>query len=137
MSQLCYMAISVVFLSKGDRLFHCGTASKGQMYFLTSGTCFYRRKASKVGKRASTVQKKTWFCEGALWVNWLHQGTMRALVESEMEALDTQKFCEVTTQQPEVYELAEERALEFLAMLQKYGQLGRRVWDIPEDRQLV
>jgi len=136
MSQLCYTAITVIFLSKGDRLFHAGTAAKGHMFFLTNGTCFYKRKALKSSrKRVLKVEKRAWFCEGVLWVNWMHQGTMRALVESEMEALDGHKFCEVTTQQPEVFDLAKERAMEFLALVQKYVQLGRRVYDIPEDRQ--
>merc|ERR1712048_1530628 len=99
---LCFQAVSKFSISKGDPLFQFG-AECSEMLILMSGTLFYRRaKGVHEVMRFVTVEPNCSFCETVLWTPWVHRGTMKALIESDLVALSSQKFRDVTMSHPEV-----------------------------------
>jgi len=97
-----------------------------------SGTLYYRREKGVKGvARFSIVRAGTTLCEAVLWMPWLHRGTMRALIETELVELKSQKFREVTLAHPDIAWHAKKQALAFIEELQSDTGLYGCVWDIP------
>eukprot|EP00929_Paragymnodinium_shiwhaense_P034618 TRINITY_DN18809_c0_g1_i2.p1 TRINITY_DN18809_c0_g1~~TRINITY_DN18809_c0_g1_i2.p1 ORF type:complete len:781 (-),score=153.24 TRINITY_DN18809_c0_g1_i2:14-2356(-) len=132
MSQLCFSAVQDFSLSKGDELFTSGTRSNGKLMVLNNGTLFYHRARGKLKtRRVVMLQKGQYFCESVLWVPWVHQGVMKTLVESEIIALDAQRFMEVTVTYSIAYQTACEHARDHVQELQETLKKHGRVWDLP------
>jgi len=81
------------------------------------------------------VEAGQFFCEAILWVQaWLHRGTMRALVESELIAIDGERFREVTLSYPRALVLGCTYASEFMRTLEDGLDKHGFVWDLPDHR---
>mmetsp|Transcript_16451 Transcript_16451/g.47656 ORF Transcript_16451/g.47656 Transcript_16451/m.47656 type:complete len:820 (+) Transcript_16451:79-2538(+) len=133
MGHLCYKALCKVEMSRGDALFHVA-ADAQQMFFLTSGTLFYRRERGvKDVRRITVVEQGSFFCETVLWMPWVHRGTMKALIEAEIIAMDSAKFREVTRAHPTVARHARRYAVSYREELVKQIDRGRDMWDLPSD----
>lgn len=131
MSQLCFLGVNKYSISKGDNLFHIGAECKS-MFILTVGSLFYRReKGIKGVRRLSVLRAGNSFCEAVLWMPWVHRGTMRALIESDLVLLDSRQFREVTLAHPDVAWHAKEQAKSFLEDVQHECCIYGQVWDIP------
>uniref|UniRef100_A0A7S2QCX8 Cyclic nucleotide-binding domain-containing protein n=1 Tax=Zooxanthella nutricula TaxID=1333877 RepID=A0A7S2QCX8_9DINO len=131
MGHLCFTAVSKMSLSRGDILFNVGEDSN-TMFFLVSGTLFYRRvKGIKSAKRLTMVPEGTVFCEAALWVPWVHRGRMKAVIESDVVGIDSEKFREVTLAHPEVTWHACRYSRMFLDEMREEALKHSMVWDLP------
>merc|ERR1712039_59159 len=84
MAQVCHEAVSKIYLSKDDLLFCDGEVPRiPRMYFLISGILEYR-----LGAQRYQVFQGAWACEGCLWVPWVHYGSMVAMEDSILLAVD-------------------------------------------------
>jgi len=71
------------------------------------------------------------FCEAVLWMPWVHRGNMKALTESDIVAMDSKKFREVTLAHPTVLLHAHRYARFFRADLQDQLDKHKHAWDLP------
>lgn len=156
MRQLCYTGVTKQLYSKGDLLFENFSESH-EMFFLISGTLVYHRPkgvgwmpskpdndsqhcdiltdilTSRIVRRRRflIVHKESWFCEGSLWVHWVHPGTMVTMLESELLLLDSEKFRYVTSQHFDVFNDSRRYAQCFLQDLEAVREHGGCTWDLP------
>jgi len=129
-SQLCFTAVSKQFLSKGDIVFDA-SAEALYMYFLVSGSLFYKRmKMSSHVRRTIPIMQGMWFTESVLWVHWVHLGCVKATIESEILTIRSSAFRDVTLSFPTVAQFAQAAAMEHLKWLEENVARGV-VWDIP------
>lgn len=131
MNQLCFTAITTLSLSKSDALFHCYLEAE-HMFFLTTGTLYYRRASIlKCGQLTTNVERNGWCVEAVLWMPWNHHGTMRALTECDVMTLSSKQFRNVTVQYPHTLREAARYAQifleELLVAINSYGS----GWDLP------
>eukprot|EP00747_Dinoflagellata_sp_TGD_P103243 gnl/TRDRNA2_/TRDRNA2_168904_c0_seq1.p1 gnl/TRDRNA2_/TRDRNA2_168904_c0~~gnl/TRDRNA2_/TRDRNA2_168904_c0_seq1.p1 ORF type:complete len:376 (-),score=40.79 gnl/TRDRNA2_/TRDRNA2_168904_c0_seq1:89-1216(-) len=95
----CNSAMNALGLSRDDTLFSQFEKSvKPLMYFVLQGTLLYMQEGVT---RHVTVTAGMWISEPELWTsNWIHQGTLRALTECRLAALDARKFQELISTFP-------------------------------------
>jgi len=93
--------------------------------------CYQRPRGIKSARRRVRVEKGKHFCEAALWVAWVHHGTMQAFMESDLVALDAEKFVNITTAHPEVHTLSKQYAHQFAMELRKDLDTYGYIWDLP------
>jgi len=130
MNQLCFLAVQKYSISKGDRLFDFGVECH-DMLILTHGTLCYRRaKGIKSVRRTSSIPVGCSCCEAVLWVPWVTRGTMKAVIESDVVALSSAKFRQVTTSHPDALCNAHEYAQDFLYALKREARENLNVWDV-------
>merc|ERR1712032_1783947 len=72
------------------------------MFFLTNGQMFYIRRQLAGG---TLITPRMWACEMCLWVDWVHQGSIRAGTNCLLMTLDARRFQVVASefQQPSFY----------------------------------
>merc|ERR1719464_680053 len=129
MGQLCFSAISKCYLSKCDVLFDANTMAE-QMYFVVSGSVYYRKMKGLAGlKGIVRLTSDAWFCEPPLWVEWVHRGKMKAIIESELITVHAPAFREVTMGFPGNAMIARRAANEYKKWLEEHSDAGQ-VWDI-------
>merc|ERR1712129_618356 len=88
--KVCHTCVSVVSLSVGDVLFsEFEVPTQPRMFFMSSGLTKYQQEASK---DAVNVQRPKWLCEPVLWTTWTHCGTLQAVTESTLMAVDAEQF---------------------------------------------
>lgn len=134
MCDVCFYAVHKSSLSKGDVLFDLGVEAQS-MFFVASGALVYARprQANNVrdgARKTARVQKDMWSCEGVLWMPWFHRGSMLAMIESDVVALNSAAFRKVTLTHASVYVFARRCAEQFRKELQN---TTKAVWDVTED----
>jgi len=89
MSRVCHSALSVADLSTGDFIFHAyETPQQQRMYVLTSGMLKYTR----VQGEPEDLAIGDFISEAALWVPWMHRGTLTSHSNSHVVQVDTEEF---------------------------------------------
>jgi len=84
--KVCHTCVSVVSLSVGDVLFsEFEVPTQPRMFFMQSGLTKYQQEACD---EAVNVQRPQWLCEPVLWTTWTHYGTLQAVTESTLMAVD-------------------------------------------------
>eukprot|EP00931_Biecheleriopsis_adriatica_P049698 TRINITY_DN28753_c0_g1_i1.p1 TRINITY_DN28753_c0_g1~~TRINITY_DN28753_c0_g1_i1.p1 ORF type:complete len:995 (+),score=148.19 TRINITY_DN28753_c0_g1_i1:51-3035(+) len=97
---ICHTTIHQVSLSRGDMLFaEFEVPSQAKMYFIVSGLLSYSRGVMDMVK----VGPKQWVAEPALWTVWAHRGSLQARSESQLTALDAQRFVNIMTTYPTLH----------------------------------
>jgi len=92
MKRVCHVCTTTLMLDSGEVLFHRGEdPAEARMYFVLSGTFEYE---DKYGENHTVVEKQ-WLSEPALWTNWRHRGTLTALCDSKMAAVNSEQFQQV------------------------------------------
>mmetsp|Transcript_1421 Transcript_1421/g.3294 ORF Transcript_1421/g.3294 Transcript_1421/m.3294 type:complete len:767 (-) Transcript_1421:227-2527(-) len=148
-NQICFKAVEKMNLSRSDVLFqlHGGSHS---MFFLTSGSTYYQRPknspaweahqrrarklaANPLFNRVLTLSKDSYFCEHSLWLPWTHRGTMGALTDSELLALDSAKFRQITTEYKDIFQSSKAYALQFVHDLEEFSDTHGCAWDLPKE----
>jgi len=88
--KVCHTCVTVVSLSVGDVLFSDGEVPiQPRMFFMKSGLTKYQQEACK---EVENVQRLQWLCEPVLWTQWTHCGTLQAVTESTLMAVDADQF---------------------------------------------
>jgi len=95
MQKLCCVAVKRKCFSRGDVLFGAGQKAS-EMIFPLDGHLIYTPK--REGYAQVAVTKGHWCCEAVLWCSWVHHGSLRAKIETEVIAMDASKFREVVTE---------------------------------------
>jgi len=95
MQKLCCHALREIILSEGDELFVAGQIAHA-MYFVVNGELNYAMKhfPNQKDVDSNVVTQKHFFVEAVLWTPWVHQGRMKALMESDLLAIDSKQFAE-------------------------------------------
>lgn len=148
-NQICFKAVDKMNLSRSDVLFQvngeCHT-----MFFLTSGSLYYQRpkdspaweanqrRSRKIANiplftRVLTLSKDSYFCEHPLWLPWYHRGTMGALTDSELLALDSLKFRQISTEYKDIFQIAKAYAQQMVQDLQDFSDVHGCAWDLPKE----
>merc|ERR1711862_475293 len=84
------------------------------MNFVSHGVSVYRcLLQGEFYRRKVRILRCHWCCEGALWMEWIHPGDMKALMEVSIITLPSMKFFEMVTGHRDVFILAHERAIAF------------------------
>lgn len=87
--KVAHVAVEPFNISSGDVLFTENEEPQvPRMFFVLNGRLMYEQEWGKT----QVVDGGAWMCEGCLWTNWVHCGTLRALSESQMLCLDAKKF---------------------------------------------
>jgi len=145
-SEVCLNAIQSQLLSKQDVLFEPGSLGPC-MYFQTAGVLFYQRpdgtrwdasrpEQHEINRIAIRwVKEKQWFCEGSLWVKWVHAGKMSAWTESEVLSVESSKFRQIVTRAGSNNHCAA-RAKQWVADQASLVRGHGFVWDIPPEISL-
>eukprot|EP00928_Gymnodinium_smaydae_P098629 TRINITY_DN9212_c0_g1_i1.p1 TRINITY_DN9212_c0_g1~~TRINITY_DN9212_c0_g1_i1.p1 ORF type:complete len:879 (-),score=179.15 TRINITY_DN9212_c0_g1_i1:123-2759(-) len=115
MKQVCHYAVSVYSVQPDDVIFlDLETPRTPQMLFLQSGSLVY----SKPGSERSTLVPGFWLSEATLWTDeWVHCGTLRAVEDSRLIAINAAAFQEVVGSHPSQH--AHDYAEAFVEMLNK------------------
>jgi len=87
--------LSRLHLSADDVIFKVGTWAH-KMYFSKSGEIQYQRPTD--GGIGHMCEPNTWFCEAALWVQWMTRGTIKAHTFASVVGVDVSKFSEAVAQ---------------------------------------
>merc|ERR1719330_1509143 len=100
-------------------MFKCGRVSS-HMYFVVRGLVRYRLPKKRILEKSTFVplQHGAWLSEAVLWVQWVHQGTAMAFMDSEVAMLDARQFFQVVERFADAYALARERARELFAIME-------------------
>eukprot|EP00747_Dinoflagellata_sp_TGD_P105927 gnl/TRDRNA2_/TRDRNA2_169698_c0_seq2.p1 gnl/TRDRNA2_/TRDRNA2_169698_c0~~gnl/TRDRNA2_/TRDRNA2_169698_c0_seq2.p1 ORF type:complete len:341 (+),score=71.88 gnl/TRDRNA2_/TRDRNA2_169698_c0_seq2:172-1194(+) len=132
-SELCFRAVFMNAMAKGDYLFDF-SAEAHQMFIISRGILCYQRPSGlkvKGVKRSTHLAKDQWCCEPALWVPWVHRGTMFTMVASEIVEIDATKFMEVARAHKDVFNMTREYAKTFVTDLQHERDVVGFVFDVP------
>jgi len=97
MQKVCNVSLQQVVLSEGDVLFSLGETAHS-MYFVKSGEMRYTRLQDDHTWEREELTRAHWSCEAVLWTSWVHQGNMRANIDSELLAVNSLKLQEVCLQ---------------------------------------
>jgi len=148
-NQICFKAVEKMNLSRSDVLFQLHGESH-TMCFLTNGSTYYQRPkdspaweahqrrsrkvaASPLFNRVLTLSKDSYFCEHSLWLPWTHRGTMGALTDSELLALDSAKFRQITGEYKDIFQSAKAYAFQFVEYLEEFSDTHGCAWDLPKE----
>lgn len=87
--KVCHMAVHSSHVSRGDIIFSdLETPAWPRMFFIVSGKLHYKQ----VEEKPRVLQKDQWAAEAVLWTLWMHVGTLRAMGESDILAVEAEKF---------------------------------------------
>lgn len=88
MRMLCHSAIEESFLHLGEDLFALGEVGEN-MYLLSDGEMTYKREGFV--EEVVIRESGQWAAEAAIWLVWLHRGTFRARIPSEVLKVNAAK----------------------------------------------
>lgn len=92
MKKVCHKAMSQLLVSDGDILFMPGEVpSPPRMIIVCSGELSY----TYINGAIAYVQAGQWISEAVLWVQWTHQGMLKASKDCRLCILDGTKFCQI------------------------------------------
>lgn len=148
-NQICFKAVDKMNLSRSDVLFQANGECKA-MFFLTSGSLYYQRpkdtppweanqrRSRRIASiplfsRVLTLSKDSYFCEHPLWLPWYHRGTMGALTDSVLLALDSEKFRQITGEYKDIFQIARAYAHQMVQDLQDFSDAHGCAWDLPKE----
>lgn len=148
-NQICFKAVDKMNLSRSDVLFQANGECKA-MFFLTSGSLYYQRpkdtppweanqrRSRKIASiplfaRVLTLSKDSYFCEHPPWLPWYHRGTMGALTDSVLLALDSEKFRQITGEYKDIFQIAKAYAHQMVQDLQDFSDAHGCAWDLPKE----
>ena len=77
------------------------------------------QKSGAGARRIVLLERGGRLSEATLWLPWVHRGKADIAMDSEVAALCARRFCEVSLKFPDVRDLAQQRAEEFLLLVQK------------------
>lgn len=101
MRKICHTCIVPLSLSCGDVLFADHEApTHPRMYFVQKGDVEYKQECSLMPK---PVERSQWLCEAVLWTSWTHRGTLRAISEVRMLALNAEDFQNLFKASPDIH----------------------------------
>lgn len=86
--------VTVEIVRASDDIFFAGVVAKAA-YMISCGAVAYTQEpmTSPVHEQTTvSVDKGSWLCECALWTEWLHVGSARALGECELLVIDAESF---------------------------------------------
>jgi CRP-like cAMP-binding protein len=106
--KVCHTTVASMQVSKSDTIFNVGEmpsfprmfiVDEGRLTYITSGAGG-RKTVSNSGGDASyhSVEKHNWVSEAPLWVTWAHRGTLKAVEDSYICALDAKEFQKIVGQ---------------------------------------
>jgi len=134
MNQICAAATKHQSFSKDDVLFSVDSKAE-HMMFLTEGLLLYKGHLKSSSVTQLQLVPGWWMCEGVLWVqSWVHQGSVCAVAETDIIALDEAKFYEITCRHPNVYELACDYAKTFVQGLDQARNEQGYFSDLPQEK---
>jgi len=110
MHRFCDKAVAMLSLMPEDQLFFPGDDGKGA-YCVAKGTLTYTQhpETSFVAVVAEEiVSAGDWFCEAALWCQWIHVGTMEATTQCQVVSVNHTALFQVLSGKPQVLELVTE-----------------------------
>lgn len=128
-SELFTVAFTHQHFAKCDVLFKYGSVAS-HMFFAVRGLIRYELPKTNAHQAAPSLllHRGDWLSEAVLWLPWVHRGSAKFGMDSEVAALCARKFSQVTSKFPDAYELSKHRAHEFLASL-KEGEDRKRLHD--------
>lgn len=89
--KVCNQCVYPQSLSVGDVLFSDLEApTNPRMFFIEKGTTQYKQESRAL--LIKFVEHKEWLCEQVLWTPWTHCGSLQAVTETRLLALDAKKF---------------------------------------------
>lgn len=131
---VCKVALCSLTFSQADVCFYAGTKAQA-MYFLTKGTMNYTQQAwqrvlnftaneltDKPKKRKTTFRIGQWCSEPVLWTNWIHVGYLVAVTDSELVALDSQRFRSCLSSVPTCINFAQKYAADLVKKLNEMNE---------------
>ena len=94
----CHQAVQALALSRDDTLFsEMEKSNQPQMFFVLQGSLSYVSPDSGT----EIVTAGMWISEAELWAtNWIHQGTLRAVTDCRLTALNATTFQELVSAFP-------------------------------------
>merc|ERR1712187_879236 len=101
------------------------------MYFVTSGSLIYRRAVALPCPKYSKLGQREHFSEPALWVNWMHLGTMKSITDSHCMVIDSAKFRDVSSSHKDVLTFTCDHAVRFHEELRECYRGHGTAWDLP------
>merc|ERR1711920_1042283 len=81
-------------------------------------------------KRHTLVPSGSHFCEPVLWVPWIYHGTMKAIVEVQVVAVNSKSFRTVTQNYPGALQLCADYAMSYVRKMTASAASPRGIWDI-------
>lgn len=130
MRQLCCVATKRTSLSREDIIFGPGQKAV-EMYFPLSGRLLYLPQ--REGFSMTVVSEGQWCSEAVLWCPWVHHGTLRAKVESELLSLNAAKFREVIAEHYIDLSYAQSYGMAFVQCLNDAAKSAIQVGDLSTD----
>lgn len=128
---ICHTAVSPVSLSRGDVIFsEFEVPVAPRMFFVVSGRLVYVR--SLEGQQS--VGARQWAGEAVLWTRWAHRGTLRALTESRLLALDAQRLANIMSTFPTCHGI--NYAIKFVEGLNQIS-CSSELTDLAEEEELA
>jgi len=97
MRKVCHSAMSLISVSEGDVIFNFGeTPTKPKMLLVNKGTLSYVTPADH--DEGTELKAHHWISEATLWTRWVHRGTLSAVQDSRLYALDAKEFQQIVIQ---------------------------------------
>lgn len=102
MKKVCHVGVQYFTFTMGDVIFHeFEVPANPRMLFLIQGKLVYRYGRDTESYRLSSGQ---WSSEASIWVeHWTHLGTLSAVLESQVMALDAQRFARIVHTYPTLH----------------------------------
>lgn len=99
---VCHKAVAQVSLSRGDVLFSESEITVNRrMFFVCDGKFMYLQDVKKEG--GTEVVQGCWLSEAVLWTAWTHRGTLQAVNEGSLLALNAEEFAGIVSTFPTVH----------------------------------
>jgi hypothetical protein len=98
MHKICHHATSALILQEGDVAFRAGEIpSEPRMYIVAKGSLEYLCTSLVEPK---IVHSKACLAEGTLWTTWMHYGTLTAIDDAKLVAVDAANFQDIISRSP-------------------------------------
>jgi len=98
MGKVCHSAASLQSFSSGDEVFKdYETPVCPQMFFVTRGRLEYIMDGVP---DPVPIKPGEWVCEAVLWTAWMHAGTLRAVTDCTLVALNAERFQKIVSAFP-------------------------------------
>lgn len=126
--EMCKTAVQVVFLQPYDELFAAGTVGE-EAFFLTHGRARYVQDTERSAVQRTTndtVKRNVWFCEAALWMYWIHVGTLTADGDCELVVLQAEALVNALVKHRYIYEMTLAYATEYHVRV----TTGSKAWHV-------
>jgi len=118
---LCVSGVELLSLAPDDELFVAQSTGE-HVYVSLAGDLLYIQEEDDFKQLRIPVDLKTWISEAALWmIDWVHRGTIRAKVSSEVLSISTNGFLHALRRHRTVTKLARDFSKALNNQLQIHG----------------